>query len=383
MADLTQWNAEATIEQLSQSAYTRLDTHGFSPDALEENMHIVGQFSQIAANMITQEGIIEVAGSTKPIQHDPNTASQAMELFSEGIVHALIKCDELGIEGEPKSTILQNMAMEVYNQAKQVVGMTYGQDQTPDFQIAKPQQMAFMQQSADNHLLHFLKEYEAQSGGSLQPQALSDHNQLQPDSSFDEPTRTALPNPPPASQAEDDGWDLDDDDEENDGFEPPSPAAKPTAKTTKTPNTHDKYAAVALLLNTLPDRQKGQILKQFNAEEQALISHYSDPERIAKELDLASVEEHLKRFKQFLQEQGNHNPLLFSKTHQGIRHLVQASPQQSVLSCIEKERPRIKRFIEACYETSDSHKKKHLTDILPPKVEEALFQYLSQIYAKR
>src|SRR4051812_19924370 len=122
------FDIHAVTQAVTDTLISRMASLGMTDAEYEENAGILHDFNKIAADMLAGEAGLEMPGSTESIPLDEHLITQALNLFSEGICFAMVKCLEMGITGDTKKTILQNMALEVYNQAKQVVACTYGQE---------------------------------------------------------------------------------------------------------------------------------------------------------------------------------------------------------------------------------------------------------------
>ncbi len=227
------FNPATAAEQVSSQMIPRLDNLNLSAEEYQEDLEILQEFNKIAAGMLNEEPGIEMPGNAQPIPLNEKTAMQGLSLFSEGLYLGITKCLEMGITGDVKKHLLQNLAMEVYSQAKQVVASTYGQEHTPDYQFTHEQQVEFICQGAESALMFFISEYEREYGAIA----------------VSEPPARLLPKVEQAMM--EDGVPLPD-------SIPASAPQKP-----KGPTPHDKYGAVALLLTTLPADQRARIFAQL------------------------------------------------------------------------------------------------------------------------
>lgn len=333
------------------------------PEDLDENAAILREFNQIAAQMLTEQGIqIPAAdGSASNIPLDERITHQAMILFSEGLYFAMIKCAEMGITGDVKKHLLQNLAMNVYEQSTQIVASTYGQEHTPDFQFTHEQQVQFICQGAESALMYYINEYEREFG-PIEVEEPSPEIVSKVEKTLVEEGIIPAPEGLPVAQA-------------------PMPSAKP-----KGPTPHDKYGAVALLLTTLPADQRGRILNNFNHEEKELIGFYSYPQHIEQNLDISCVQAHLKRFKEQVKQGG---PGLRSSAYRGIARLAKNYPVEKLLSYVKDERPLVKQYLESHYGgnhppeglsgmPAKNAENRHFSESLPGRIEEILYRYLSK-----
>lgn len=392
---MTDFNLNGLIEELRAQAEAHFDQQLLDHHEVEENLYILGELSQQAIGLMQQEGKIDVPGMPIPIVFEQNIASQTLTLLHHGIICILDKCAELHITDEPKRHIAQMSALHIYNQSKQITASTFGQEQTPEFQISEERQIEYIRKSSANHFIHFLGEYEREHGPI----------DREPDVGFDdgfppgmEITETAA-NAPQAMDADDWMDDFDDDfGEENDSWlddlktppqhqgplplpMAPEPVQQiPIPKPTSLANAH-KYAAVALLLNTLTPAMQERILSHFNHNEHMLInSYWQDPDRIPRETDINLVSQHLRQLKQLI-EQGSQST--HSSAHRHIQHLAQAYSKADMVSCIERERPKIKQFVSGFYQDTLQEGDTPTAVELPGKVEEILYHHLQKALSYR
>jgi hypothetical protein len=358
------------VRQITDEKVGRMASLDMSDREFDENAGILYDFNYIAANMLKEEPGIDMPGAPQPIPTDEAVIRTILSLFSEGVCFAMGKCLEMGITGEPKKTILQNMALEVYNQAKQIIACTYGQEHTPNFQFSPDQQITMINQAAEGHLMYFIGEYEKEHGPIL-----IEENRSYPSPPVPEPTESlpALPSAPPLPVQIPDL-------PENRVPSPTPPGGNDLAR------NREKYAAVALLLTTLNPSQRTRILKNFSAEEKAWIVHYSELSRIRAELDFKGVQAHLKHFKEWLtQNRGS------SKTPAGrqLSKLAGQFSREKLLSWVSEERSGVQRYLDGCYEkptaavppwrsSPTNQFRSDNTAALPPKVEDILYRYLSR-----
>lgn len=346
---------QTALEQVTSQMIARLDMTVLEPEEYEEDCNIISEFNRIAAGMLHQEPGIEMPGAPQPIPMDENMVMQALTLFGEGIFYTISKCSEMGITGDLKKQLLQTVAMEVYNQSKQIVAATFGQEHTPEFQFTHEQQVEIIHKATEGHIVAFITEYESVNGPIEPPEPKPSRQPLaqpMPDGA----PQAALP--APVTGPNDDAIS--------------SPAGKPAANTTP----HDKYGAVALLLTTLPPAQRSRILRGFNAEEKELIEYYSYPQHLEQNLDLASVEAHLKKFRELLLKE---NPKVKAPSHKGIARLLESYPPEKLLSCVKDERPLVKRYLESrAAGLSGSTQARTAPEPLPPRIEDILYKYLTR-----
>lgn len=346
---------QTALEQVTSQMIARLDPSVREPEEYQEDCNILAEFNKIAAGMLVQEPGIEMPGARQPIPMDEKMVIQALMLFCEGIFYTIEKCFEMGITGDLKKNLLQTVAMEIYNQSKQIVAATFGQEHTPDFQFTHEQQVEIIHKATEGHMVAYITEYES-INGPLEPPQPKPSKQPPP-----QPAAAQAPAAPvaqaPAQTAE-------------------PPAQQAAAKQSINETSHDKYGAVALLLTTLPPSQRTRILKGFSAEEKELIEYYSYPQHLEQNLDLACVEAHLKKFRELLLRE---NSRLRAPSHQGISRLIESYPAEKLLSCVKDERPLVRRYLESRLTgLSGKAQAKAMPEPLPPRIEDILYKYLTR-----
>lgn len=386
------FNPEEISKELVNVLYHRMVEKNLPEEDLRQSADELFNFAKIACNLILQEPGLENPATKQMMPFDVGMAHQAVELFCEGIYHCGMKCLEMGMPANLKTQFLQYVAQDIYLQTKHIVVSTYGQESTPEFQIPKSQQVMTINQTAENALIYYINEYEKQVGPlQLQPRedlGLPDLPPLpEPMPIQDYPMETETPDAAPEYYAEDEGFQAE---------IPTAPTVQPLPEAApsrplvpKGPHPHDKYAAVALLLNTLRRETQPAILRRFNAQERELIEFYREPDNIEKNLDVSCVTRHLATFKALL-KQGV--PTLTNKTAQAMEALTQQVPKEVITPIIHRERSLIQQYLSNYYpppldeddeeaEAAAARKKRkglHFEEILPPKVEEILYQFLTQ-----
>lgn len=342
-------------------------------EGIEENLHILTEFNKIAAGSIKTQGQIAISGNnSQAIPLDERLLGQAVNLFGEAMYHSLVKFREFSIPYEAKLEILQvGLAAYLLEQSQITVATTFGQEHTPEFQVSPDQQIELMRQTAENALLHFINEYE-QKHGPIHPQNITQEVTQKFEA-------VEAPMAPEYGEYADYG---------EYGEEQSIPvAAPPVPSQPKGPTPHDKYAAVALLLGTLPNQQRINLLRHFNTEEKELITYYSLEAHIEQNLDLSYVEAHLKRFRQML---GQGASSLRSQASREIEAMARELPAEVLLSWVKYERPLVHTYLSQYLNPDDKTsgassakaqnavEPRHLAGNLPPRIEEVLCQYLTR-----
>lgn len=314
-ADLSQFNEQQEIQKACQIVHDRMVADGYTPAEIDENMGIMQQFAKIAAeSMIRQRGGIPIPNTDQQVPYSLPMAEQTMHLFTEGMAHTFAKCREFQVAGSLKIQFMQNVALEVFNQVDKVVAATIDQESLPSSaQLSLDHQQMLVYQTVESWLLHLVNEYEKQHGPIAPPPVAMPA----PEVPADLPVAPLEPVATPAAA--------------------PPPRAKPSG-----PSPHDKYAAVALLLETMSAARQGKILSSFTAEEKELIGYYKNVENIEAKLDLGCVETQLRHFSQMLQAG---RPGLKTQASESIRKLISVISGEKLLTCVVRERPLIRKYM--------------------------------------
>jgi hypothetical protein len=416
-----QFNPEHIAHELTTEFYQRMVSLHLPDEEIQSTANVLFEFGKIAGSLILDEGGIESPTTNQTIPYDMAMATQSMKLFCEGLYHTALKCYEMGLPNDLKSGLMQQVAQDLFSQTKQMVLTTYGQESTPEYQITMDQQVLMICQTVDSAMTYLLAEYEKQNGpiqgtlpqGTLLDSALDSavpqnapptHQNLLETQASHEPHSLEVPQSDslsPHYPAE-----VHPQTQPNQSITSSLPQANtqthlPPPPSTRGPHPHDKYAAVGLLVNTLQNKPEViySVLRHFNPEERSLIQFYQDPENIENNLDLGCVTRHLKTFKT-LMKQGNSS--LRPKAENAFELMFKNQNKQTVLNLVSQEREVILTYLNhyfpkdtvenaeanSLFPLSAAQRHNALSaqsnpkglpfkEILPPKIEELLFKYLS------
>lgn len=160
---LNQWQEEKVAERMRQKAEERFAALGFPPDLQAENLTILFEFCKIAANLLKQEPNLELADGSK-VPYTEKAARQHMILFTKCIVSAMNKCHQKNITGNMKMTMLQQLALDVFNQAKQVIVLMLTQQPSPQLEEHLQSEQKALQQYASHQLKLYYEELQQTAG---------------------------------------------------------------------------------------------------------------------------------------------------------------------------------------------------------------------------
>lgn len=350
---------QALVHQIVSGLVEQWQGLGFTEEEFQENGQQFFNMGRIAADQLSKEGSIQIQETNQTIPITPEMGEKIVTYFLMGLNAAAVKAWEDKLPSNEKWQLMQNVAFHVYEQAKQVAVATLGQEHTPDVQITDDQIYEWLGGTALEALTYYVNEYEKQNG----PLVREGEEQGLPELAPEEPQ------PQPLAEAEPQPEEIP---EEQPGEPEPQPqqAAPPQAPQAP-PEIHHKYAAVALLLNTISEKRQQKILSAFNPEEQQVIQQYRDPVIVTQMLDMALVAKYLKAFKEKLGESRRFGKSRYAST---VAKMIQSVPQQRLNKLFQNERPYVKGYIQQTLKASQGE------DIdlfeLPPGVEEGLLLYL-------
>lgn len=392
-------NPEQLAQNILQEAPAFLGKAGLPEEEMESALNLLFVFTRIAGEQITQESELEIPGSQEKIPCTKALAEQCVELFYIGLAHAIIKSWEYGLEEEPKTQILQSLAMEVFHHAKQISVSTFGQELTPEIQFPKEQQYEWIKQSAESALMLYMSEMGLLEEKEEENDDPSTFGQTEPmmvqETASQMPVSEAVVPEPPAAAVEEDILGFE---EEPASFAPElepyqSPPQAPLYEPAPVAPlaSREKYAAVSLFLTALKPRQRRAIVGQFTPQEQQVIQYYGDPEKIEAELDLDQVQAQLLKLKNKLQQEKKQGPSAqFSSApveaaqaqpvlpqvsdEASLQQSILQAPRAELIQLIAQERPRIRELV--------AHHLKPMPGLQPtaltPAIEMALQHYIQR-----
>ncbi len=395
MADTPAFNAEELIQQICQTFAQRFVDNGQDEETADIMVSFLARMCEVSVQMVTQEDEIEIPNTEHTIPFEPEMQQDTVWMFAEGLAFSLEKTAADNIPDEARGEILQNVALYVYESSKQVVLSTFGQEHTPELQIPREQQVDMVTQTAENALNHFIAEYEAQHGAFERDEhGLDADDMLGEDFDNDDSQLAAmeaeapeeLPAPQPAPTAP-----------------PPAPATiseriqqteHAPAPPQQLPHKPEKYAALALLLNVIPQAKGQPILQRFTTAEQQAIIQFQNPIHIANAgLDIKVVQSQLGKLHQrFNQHQATQtHPTDAEKANEPtspaptthLQALAQQVPKDVMRTVVQLERPHIRDYVNALFEEDNG---KHLLDPidtppvqLPKAIQHILSHHLEQL----
>lgn len=325
---------------------------GIPPEGVQEAASHLFNMGLIAGQQVQQEGGIQPEGAAQKIPYTAEMAERIIGIFLQGLSTAVVKMHEERLPGEEKWKLMQNVAYHVFEQSKQVIIATLGQEHTPGVQISDEQIHHWIGQTAVEALFYYISEYEKQFG------PLTRTNLPEPDSNNDtqaEEPRELLPEAPSPQEPV-----------RAESSDSHSQQAAPATL----PESYHKFAAVGLLLSSLPHSKQQRILAAFTPEEQQIIGRYRDPEVVASELHLGRVAAYLKQFKE---KMGQGRSSSGSQYASSIARAVAALPVHRLDRLFRNERPLLRSYVNQFVQNPEPDSE---VFSMPAGVEESLLLYL-------
>jgi hypothetical protein len=285
------FDPEQLIAELCNDYELRFREEDLAEEDIPVMVNFLARMGNVSVQLVSQEQDIKLPNTEHVIPFDDSTKARTIKMFMEGLAYALLKTAEMNVPDDARGEILQNVAQYVYENSKQVILSTFGQEHTPEFQIPEEQQISMVTQTADSALNYFIGEYEKQhgpiAGMELTEDAdpmLADMDDEPADAMLDDvaddsaPAPVAEPPPAPVEQSQ----------------PPPTPQV-PQAL----PYPLEKYAALSLLLNVLPQARGQALFSRFSRPEQDMIVRFQHPAAMMEAgLDLPIVQAQLAGLKQ-------------------------------------------------------------------------------------
>jgi len=365
---------QAIAKQVTDRFIDRMASQEMPDADFDENASILFNFNNIAVTLLKDEPGLEMPGATQVIPIDEGLTEAIISMFAEGICHAMIRCAEMGLTGDPKKSILQDMALEVYNQAKQIVACTYGQENTPSFQFSPDQQVSMINQASEGHLMYFIGEYEKKNGPIAFENDEEDdgdflsHGQMEPG--------PELPVAPVQSQPV---------------VSPPQPVQQAPQMPAVSNDEREKFAAISLLLSAVSSAQREKIFRGIPDKGRAWVEYYSHVPRIPQELNMERVQQRLLQLRNQLK--GGKGASV--RPPSPVARLADRYDEHRLLSLVQDERPNILfavrreyrqeqvpvqywRYQEPDQSAQASANSAEQEVRLPPRIEEILARFLAR-----
>jgi hypothetical protein len=386
------FNPEQFAHELTGWLEAQLLPYDLSPEEMNSNLEIAYGFAGIAAGLLAQQPGFQPEPNSVWLTFDEEKCRECLSLFMEGVFHACVKAWEQQIIGEVKSFILKNLAQDVFLQAKQIIATTVGQELTPNVGFSDQQLKDWVLQAAESALYYYVSEYEKQYGSvqnqtilpvdlaevvAQQQAAAAEAAAAAPEVLYQQPEVSplqAMATPPLASLE----------------LMSPLAATAPSALALQSDSSlgsfapqatpYDKWAAFALFISLLDEPTQQEWLNTLTSEQKEWVAYYSKVERIALELNVASVNTHLLALKDQILEARSTAPYQLSQTQQHLQQQLQAWPEAKLKQLTATERVGVQELLLRIHQ-SQAQKKPALmrkAPKLPLAIQGALVDYLSQ-----
>ncbi|MEM0950746.1 MAG: hypothetical protein AAGI66_01220 [Cyanobacteria bacterium P01_H01_bin.74] len=390
---------EQLVVQTAQKILGRLNTSesSLTEAQVADCQKFLLDFTRIACSMYVNESGIALPNSDQTIPLTEAMITQGLGLFAEGVYFSVRKCQDLNIQGDLQGQIMQGLAMEVYNQSKQVVSATYGQENTPDFQFSEEQQVEIILKAADVYLVACINDYE-KNYGPINPDNTALDPNMEHGPSVDNSNEGSVlqdPLPPPAQEKEtnDSASPSAEVSEEETQLIPSTPEPvvhkpqkqpaippdplKSRLKHRKKPkeNKNNKYGAIALLLSKIPETAAKRFLSQFSKKELVLIERYKNKQAIYDELDPPTVEIYVKQLYALVIA---HEKKLQQNPVNQLKKIFGSHPEITVTRFLKTERQRVKQFVKQQYVYYAKSKRKPEKIGKPVQLSQPMLSVLAQ-----
>lgn len=283
------FDPEQLIAELCNDYELRFREEDLAEEDIPVMVNFLARMGNVSVQLVSQEQDIKLPNTEHVIPFDDSTKARTIKMFMEGLAYALLKTAEMNVPDDARGEILQNVAQYVYENSKQVILSTFGQEHTPEFQIPEEQQISMVTQTADSALNYFIGEYEKQHGPIAGMELTEDADPMlaDMDNAADPMLAETADEPQPAPVAE----------------QQPAQPVPPPPQQPQTPQPLpyplEKYAALSLLLNVLPQARGQALFSRFSRPEQDMIVRFQHPAAMIEAgLDLPTVQAQLAGLKQ-------------------------------------------------------------------------------------
>lgn len=266
-------------------------------------------FAKIGAQLIAQEPGFKPTEDSPYFVFELAQCKQCLDLFMEGIFYSMSKAFEMQLKGQVRDFILKNLAQDVFLQSKNLIATTVGPDVPEAPGLTKDDLPQYIHQTAESALMYYVSEYEKQYGPIQEQEALPEElaqaveqqQQVAAEAQQQQLQQQARPEPPPEQP------EAPPPQQEEPAQQQVSPQPEQAGKTQALtpqqqaalmaqlpkPSPYDKWGAMALFLSLLKPAEQQAWLGRFSPEQQQVIQHFSNFDRIANELHVPSVTHHL------------------------------------------------------------------------------------------
>jgi hypothetical protein len=349
------------LKQQLDAMEAALIAGGLNATELQLCLVIAEQFLQVAVGLLQQEPGFQQAPEQPLIPFSPQQCQQTLLFFAKGLQQASLRLWQEGIDGEPKSLLLQTLAQDLFFQAKQVVAATVGQENTPDLVFSEEQQLGWLFQGLESGLAHHVTELEKQQGPIARRQAgggapaRTPHSYANTGATGEAP---ATPNPALTTAAEEPSAYASYSSEEHPHHDTlmTQQAVEASWGTTVSPHSVqgtqeekqlNKLAALGLFLSTQPPAAQQEWLHRFEEPQQRTITHYMHPQHVQLERDMEAVLEELQALQATIEAQVQQPAFAEGTLHGQLAQLLQRHPPTLWEELIRYEHPYLKRYLRA------------------------------------
>jgi hypothetical protein len=386
-------NAEALAIEFAEKATDSLSKSGLNVSEISRSADLIAHVIRAGVGLLQQEpGVQNMQDPNAPfVAFDLNHCYDVLDLLNYGMIYASEKAMSLKISGEPKSVILQGLAQDAFQQAKQLVSATVGQEATPELQFSKEQLQDWMGQMVAGAFHHYLAEYE-KIHGPIEPEEAPTQEAGSRFQSLLQEEVSHVTHAPMQEGTEHHAthslFSASSEEETSSRHAAPYASVTPEASwhALEEPSSSDtaiKLGALGLFLSTQSAEAQQEWLSQLSQDMATQVLYYMNVENVASELPLQAVIEQLHNLKSTLHHLA-HDPEAQSKRIklQLCETLANPTFRPLLEQLTQGERSEIQRLFKSA---PLIHKHDDVYESLPQwrqPLENALLQYYQTLLAK-
>ena len=356
--------------------------HGWQQQAVPQDKaeELAGQLfnmGMIAAQQMIQAPEIQVEKAPVPIEITPPMAEKITVIFIYGLSAAYLLWYQLGIPQQEGMEILQNTALYIFEQSKQMTSAAFAAPNNADG-FKDEQMIQWLSQTSQEAFQYYLTELEKQRGPIARVEPVTHSENIQP-----------LVTQIEADNEEDSWGSLESLTLANDTFEEkrPEPAiVQPEIQVEHTPQIQGQQQALvsdslyqtiatALVLSVYPEDRKQLVFRALDASKHQDLIKYQDAHHIPNNIDFKKLSQFVKQAKIELTHLLSRYPKSGSYYRKKIGQFFTKGSQLNLNQLFEMDRSNIQYYISQFnMDTPNTNKQ----PILPPGVMQSILDFLEK-----
>lgn len=290
----------------------------------------------IAAQQMIQAPQVQIENAPGPVDITEQMAERITVIFVQGLSSAYFLWYQMGIPQEEGMEIIQNTALYVFEQSKQMTVAALSVPESSD-NFNEPQMIQWLSQTSTEAFQFYLTELEKQRGPIPRSEPLfltEDDGQPQqhhhPQAEIPEEVQPMV---------EPEMHDV--------PHAPIKQEAPPVQQKTGTELTKELYSiiATALAVSTLPEEQKQVVLRAYTAEQKVELAKYQDANQIPNDIDFKQLSQQVKNTKAAINKELSRLPKTASYFREKINQLVVKAPHVQLPFLFQSDRVKIKSYL--------------------------------------